>query len=60
MACADTINSLFQFKTNYWDVAEAHAQAAILRKTAGQWEARQAQAEEETTTAAATAAGQAR
>jgi perosamine synthetase len=28
---------LLQFKTNYWDVAEAEVQAATLRKTLAQW-----------------------
>jgi perosamine synthetase len=30
---------IFQFKTNYWDVDEAKAQAAILRRTVEQWAA---------------------
>ena len=46
----------FQFKTNYWDVSEAEEQARILRQTAEQWEAMQAEvgAEGQETEAAGT------
>ena len=29
---------LMQFKTNYWDIAQAHEQAKILRKTLKQFD----------------------